>query len=247
MTTMTPTPPLTTAAVPLLSEAQSLTFSDTTPAAPASVSVTEDQIAQYLLATPEFFTRHASLLASVQLTPAHGGRAISLTDRQMQLQRERYKELEAHHSKLLRIGRENVMLAGKLHQWMLGLLAIAKQPGGIDAHGTPAGAQLCALLQATFDVPQVILDQSELALEVAAKMTAPVCGLAQDAFFTQAGVLAQLPQPDQAASLAVMGLPQLGLLVLASESNARFTFDMDTDFLTRLGELAQATLHGCAD
>ena len=44
--------------------------------------ITEDDIANYLANTPDFFERHAELLASVQLSSPHGTRAVSLQERE---------------------------------------------------------------------------------------------------------------------------------------------------------------------
>ncbi|MCB1940190.1 MAG: DUF484 family protein, partial [Rhodocyclaceae bacterium] len=44
--------------------------------------ITEDDIANYLANTPDFFERHAELLASVHLTSPHSKRAVSLQERQ---------------------------------------------------------------------------------------------------------------------------------------------------------------------
>ncbi len=203
----------------------------------AASPITEDDIADYLLATPDFFMRHAELLASVQLTHPHSGRAISLADRQMELQRERFKALELKHGNLLRLGKENVSLANKLHQWMVGLLAHA---GSSDKKA--ATEQLCTSLETIFDVPQAAVDSSEAARNVASSMAAPTCGLATEAFFQNANVAAALHNVANANSLAVIPLPGVGLLVLASDDPNRFTAAMGTEFLTRLGELAHAAL-----
>lgn len=197
-------------------------------------ALTEDDISDYLLNTPDFFLRHAELLAAVQLTHPHSGRAISLADRQMELHRERFKALELKHGNLLRLGKENVALAGKLQQWMLGLLTYA----GTDA----SKDQLASSLQSIFDVPQAAVDDSEAARDVASQMTAPICGLAAEAFFQNANVGQALPNMADAHSLAVIPLPNVGLLVLASHDPNRFTAEMGTEFLTRLGELAHAAL-----
>ena len=197
-------------------------------------ALTEDDISDYLLNTPDFFLRHAELLAAVQLTHPHSGRAISLADRQMELHRERFKALELKHGNLLRLGKENVALAGKLQQWMLGLLTYA----GTDA----SKDQLASSLQSIFDVPQAAVDGSEAARDVASQMTAPICGLAAEAFFQNANVGQALPHVADAHSLAVIPLPNVGLLVLASHDPNRFTAEMGTEFLTRLGELAHAAL-----
>ena len=38
--------------------------------------ITEDDIANYLANTPDFFLRHADLLAAVQITSPHSHRAV---------------------------------------------------------------------------------------------------------------------------------------------------------------------------
>lgn len=207
-----------------------------TPNPSQQMPITEDDIAHYLLATPDFFDRHAELLAKVQLTHPHSGRAISLADRQMDLLREKIKALEQKHVDLLRVGKDNVALAQKLHQWMLGLLAHA---GDAD---TESQAQLCSSLESIFDVPQAAVDRSEAAVALSLSMSQPTCGLAAEAFFQNANLGAALPDAANANSLAVIPLPSMGLLVLASSDAHRFTSDMGTEFLTRLGELAHATL-----
>ena len=55
--------------------------------------ITEDDIADYLANTPDFFERHAQLLAQVQLTSPHGNRAVSLQERQADMLREKIKTL----------------------------------------------------------------------------------------------------------------------------------------------------------
>ena len=44
--------------------------------------ITEDDIANFLVNTPDFFERHAELLSTVKLTSPHSHRAISLQERQ---------------------------------------------------------------------------------------------------------------------------------------------------------------------
>ena len=56
--------------------------------------ITEDDIANYLVNTPDFFDRHAELLASVQLSSPHSQRAVSLQERQATLLREKIRMLE---------------------------------------------------------------------------------------------------------------------------------------------------------
>jgi uncharacterized protein YigA (DUF484 family) len=194
------------------------------------MTTNEEAIAQYLLETPEFFHRHAGLIAKIQLTHPHSGRAISLADRQIELQREQNKILEMQYQQLLRVGRENVALAQKLHQWVLGLF------------NHPNDQALCESLQTLFDVPQAGIDRSQAAVDLAAQMQQPTCGLAAEAFFQNANLAKALPDANAANSMAVIPMPTLGLLVLASPDVNRFSPEMGTEFLTRLGQLAHAAL-----
>ena len=50
--------------------------------------ITEDDIANYLANTPDFFQRHAELLAAVQFTSPHSHRTVGLQERQAELLRE---------------------------------------------------------------------------------------------------------------------------------------------------------------
>src|SRR5260364_361750 len=72
------------------------------------VCMNETQIADYLLAHPEFFERHAELLAAIQLKSPHGAGGISLQERPMAL---------------LRYGQENDAMANQLIQLTARLLA----------------------------------------------------------------------------------------------------------------------------
>ena len=49
---------------------------------PAMNPITEDDIANFLVNTPDFFERHAELLSAVKLNSPHSHRAISLQEHQ---------------------------------------------------------------------------------------------------------------------------------------------------------------------
>ena len=69
---------------------------------PLTQPITEDDIANYLASTPDFFERHAELLAAVHLTSPHHQRAVSLQERQAEMLREKIKVLENRLMDLLR-------------------------------------------------------------------------------------------------------------------------------------------------
>jgi uncharacterized protein YigA (DUF484 family) len=219
-----------------------------------SNAITEDDIANYLANAPEFFERHAELLAAVQLTSPHSHRAVSLQERQATLLRDKIKVLEARNLDMIRHGSENTVLADKLVQWARTLFLT---PDPLDLP-----ARMADELEALFSVPQVALKvwgvapafaQADFVLGVnddvqrfAATLTVPFCG-ANSGF----DVVNWLADPLEVKSLAILPLragligstsPVFGLLVLASPDVQRFNTTMSTDFLARLAELASAAL-----
>jgi uncharacterized protein YigA (DUF484 family) len=216
--------------------------------------ITEDDIAHYLSNTPDFFQRHAELLAAVQLSSPHGQRAVSLQERQAEMLRDKIKLLEQRIMEMLRNGNDNVLLHDKILRWAGVLLQ------GGDAKVLPV--QIATEIQTQFAVPQVTLrmwgvadafaDQpfaqavSDDAKVFASSLTEPFCGL--NTGFEAVGWLAD---PASVTSIALIPLragpsgtagPAFGMLVLASSDAQRFTSGMGTDFLARIGELASAAL-----
>jgi len=216
--------------------------------------ITEDDIANYLANTPDFFQRHAELLASVQLNSPHGNRAVSLQERQAEMLREKIRALELRMMDMIRHGGDNMVISGRLHRWALHLLSVTVD----DA----LPAAIVSEIQVQFLVPQVALrlwglperhaaqtfaqGVSEDVRSFASSLTQPYCGV--NSGFEAAG---WLEDPGQAASLAMIPLrqgligqstPAFGLLVLASPDSQRFTSGMGTDFLERIAELASAAL-----
>src|SRR5689334_7158682 len=111
--------------------------------------ITEDDIANYLANSLDFFVRHAELLASVQLTSPHGNRAVSLQERQAEMLREKIKALEHRIMEMVRHGNENMVISERIHRWARNLLLVQ------STRALPA--TLVAELQNQFMVPQVAL------------------------------------------------------------------------------------------
>lgn len=212
--------------------------------------ITEDDIAQFLLNRPDFFERHANLLASVQLTSPLTGRAVSLLERQVEVLRERLREQERRVAEMIRHGQDNMGLFDRLQRWTCTLLATD------DAQALPT--RLTEALAQTFAVPQVALRLWDVPAPAGAPWAAPVDeetrafvqSLPRPFVGANPGVrpLQWLDDPDAAASVALVPLrwtahePAFGLLVLASDDPQRFSPDAGTDFLQRLAELVAAAL-----
>jgi uncharacterized protein YigA (DUF484 family) len=216
--------------------------------------ITEDDIANYLANTPDFFLRHAELLAAVQLTSPHSNRAVSLQERQAEMLREKIKLLEQRIMEMMRNGNDNVLLSNKILRWAGSLLQ--------DSDLRQLPQQMAGDIELQFAVPQVGLRLWGVAAEYAdqpyaqgvsddlklfaSSLTEPFCGL--NTGFESVNWLAA---PAAITSLALIplragpsdsGTPAFGLLVLASSDAQRFTSGMGTDFLSRIGELASAAL-----
>ena len=222
---------------------------------PFTNPITEDDIANYLANTPDFFERHAELLAAVQLSSPHSSRTVSLQERQAQMLREKIKALELRIMDMIRNGNDNVILSDKLLQWARSLFLAA------DPLSLPG--QMADQIQERFSVPQVGIKVWDVAPQFAqadfaqgvsddAKLFAsslrePFCGV--NTGFEAVG---WLPDPAAALSLAILPLrmaapaaslaPAFGLLILASPDTQRFNSAMGTDFLARIAELASAAL-----
>jgi uncharacterized protein len=107
------------------------------------------EVADYLLANPEFFSQHAELLAAIRLANPHGKAAVSLQERQMDMLREKNKLLERRLAELLRYGHENDGIAAKFNRWTARVMAER------DAHALPR--TVAQGLMEVFDVPQAAL------------------------------------------------------------------------------------------
>jgi uncharacterized protein len=225
----------------------------TGPAGTGITGITEADIANYLAQTPGFFERQAELLASIQLTSPHGHRAVSLQERQMEMLRERIKGMEMKIVEMIRAGQDNMALTDRLQRFMRAILRTG------DAAALPA--VMAATLKHEFLIPQAGLRLwginltpaqqatmgpaatavSDDVKSFAASLTVPYCGV--NAGFEAAE---WLEDDERMTSLAMIPLRQgdtaFGLLVLGSPDPTRYSADMGTEFLQRVGELASAAL-----
>ena len=223
---------------------------------PATPPITEEDIAEFLIHTPGFFERHAELLTAVQLTSPHGGRAVSLQERQAEMLRDKIKLLEQRLMEMMRHGNENMLIADRMLRWARQMFLVARP---VDLP-----AVLISEMKSQFSVPQAALKLWDVAevyagepfaqgasddvRSLASSLTAPYCGV--NAGFD---AVRWLDDPQAAASLALISLragvaaPAFGLLILASPDSQRYQAGMATDFLERIAELTSAALSRVRD
>lgn len=211
--------------------------------------MTAEEIASFLKNHPEFFEDYADVLADIYIPHPHGGRAISLTERQILTLREKKRLLESKLRELIGFGEENDAIGEKLHRFALTLFA----PRSLDALTRSIRENLLEI----FAIPHAALriwsgqpDQpglvefSEVPLELCSFTDAlanPKCGLEAPhgipGWFGEDG-----PKLRSFALVPLRAEESFGLLALASEDEQRFYPDMGTLYLKRLGDLVSAAV-----
>ena len=219
--------------------------------------VDEAAVASYLAATPEFFDRHAQLLAKIRLPDARGGGStVSLLERQVEVLRERNRQLERKVTDFVDVARENDALGGRVLSMARRLIAAKDRAAAVAA--------VEEALREEFDAGQSVLvltaarapaglAESRFLRVVPAELPAlrtfdtlfnagkPRCGQLRDsqreflfgADAAAVGSVALVPLGDKGS---------LGLLACGSHDSQRFNPTMSTDFLAHIGELIAAAL-----
>jgi len=200
-----------------------------------------EDVAQYLLDNPLFFEENAEMLSQINLPHPHGGRTISLSERQLLTLRERVKELEKKLHELLVFAKENDALQLRVHQFNCALF------GPHDR--STLQSLVVHNLRDIFAIPHVALHlwkeepPSSDVLAFADEHQQPVCAhhAIHDTlpWFGEAG--------EHLRSFAYLPLrangQTFGLLILASEDKQRFYPEMGTLFLQRIAETLGSAFH----
>jgi uncharacterized protein len=207
-----------------------------------------EDVAAFLQEHPEFFEQYADTLAEIFIPHPHGGRAISISERQILTLRERNRQFEAKLREIIQFGEENDAIGEKIHRLTIALLTARELPGVLNA--------IYLSLREDFAVPHVELRVwgahasgdlhecsavSREAREFAASLAQPHC-----AAHAPADMLALFgeaaPHLRSFSCIPLRNGEVFGLLALASEDPQRFYPEMGTLYLNRLGELVGAAL-----
>ena len=210
--------------------------------------MTPEAVVLYLKQHPEFFEEQIEFLATVALPHPHGGRTVSISERQILSLREKGKQLEDKLRELIEFGEQNDVIGDKLHRLTLALLAARDVESVIQA--------LHFHLREDFAVPHTVIrlwpqwdhpptpefaEVSVAAHDFAASLTNPYCtGKAMVDTADWFGETA--PHLRSFAYVSLKNKETIGLLAMASEDAQRFYPEMGTLYLKRLGELAAAAL-----
>ena len=207
-----------------------------------------EEVATYLKQHPEFFENYAEALAEIYIVHPHGGRAISISERQILTLRDRSRQLEGKLREVIQFGEENDAISEKVHRIALALFAAQDIRGILNT--------VYLSLREDFAVPHVVLRAwrgnghgglpefgpvSEATREFAASLTHPYCSA--HAMVDTAGLFGDAGAHLRSfAYLPLRDGESFGLLALASEDAQRFYPEMGTLYLKRLGELIAAAI-----
>jgi uncharacterized protein YigA (DUF484 family) len=221
--------------------------------------VDEAAVASYLAATPEFFDRHAQLLAKIRLPDSRGGAStVSLLERQVEVLRERNRQLERKVKDFVDVARENDALGTRVLAMARRLIAAGDRSAVITAIEAALredfGAGQSVLVLTAARAPAGIAESRFLRIvpaeaadlrsfETLFSAGKPRCGQLRD---TQREFLfgADAAEVGSVALVPLGAKGNLGLLACGSNDSQRFNPTMSTDFLAHIGELIAAALAG---
>lgn len=209
-----------------------------------------EEVAKYLQDNPQFFEEHADLVSHIAIPHPHGGRTISITERQMLSLRDKNRQLEGKMGELLQFGEENDIISEKMHR--LGVAMIAAGSFQAVLH------TLNFHLRDDFSIPHVALrlwqrpegldelpefaDVSEELQAFAETLGQPFCGSTSG--FETSTWFGEASRHLRSQALIALrnGGGTIGMIALGSEDPQRFYSGMGTLYLERLGEMASAAL-----
>lgn len=209
-----------------------------------------EDVAKYLQDNPQFFEEHAELMLRMVIPHPHGGRTISITERQMLGLRDKNRQLEGKMSELLQFGEENDAISEKMHRLGVAMIAAATLQSVLHTFNFH--------LRDDFSIPNVAVrlwDRPEHADELpeftevseelqvfAETLSQPYCG-STSGFETSSWFGAASNHVRSQALIAMRnGGGTIGMIALGSEDAQRFYAGMGTLYLERLGELVSAAL-----
>ena len=211
---------------------------------------TPDQVAEFLKQNPGFFENHVDILTNLQIPHPHGGRAVSIGERQLVAVREKSRLLEDKLRELIAFGEDNDSVGEKVHRLSCRLMDAPSLDASLDT--------LYLDLLDHFAVPHVAVRLWNVAeenpetkefgavagemREFVQKMQVPYCGhhaiYESQAWFGEAA--------PHLKSFALVALKRedlnFGVVALASEDPKRFYPEMGTLYLARIGELMSHAL-----
>lgn len=218
--------------------------------------VSEQAVHDYLEANPDFFERHDALLRQLELPHGASG-AVSLVERQVSMLRQKELKMKRQLKELIAVARDNDVLAAKIHELSLQLIAASDLKSCVAAielamrSGFGADHSVLVLFADPtqfddIDVGRFFVavrrdDKALKPFETFLGGKGPRCGQVRD---SQKDFLFK-GAADEVGSMALVPLgrkSQIGFLAIGSHDADRFHPGMSIDFLARVGDLVAGAL-----
>ena len=218
--------------------------------------LSEQAVKHYLEANPDFFERHGALLRSLSV-PHGSGEAISLVERQVSMLRQKEFKLERQLKELIQVARANDLLAAKIHELALQLLAAKDLATTVNAveEAMRSGFGADQSIMVLFGDPSMfadidagrffrVIERTDSSLkpfDTFLEGKGPRCGQVRDSqreflFRGDAGEIGSV------ALVPLGAKAQLGFVAIGSTDADRFHPGMSIDFLARVGDLVAGAL-----
>jgi len=214
------------------------------------MALNADQVAEFLRQNPGFFENHVDILMNLQVPHPHGGRAVSISERQLIAVREKAKLLEDKLRELIQFGEENDALGEKVHRLACRLMDAPSLDATLDTlyldfldhFAVPhVAVRLWNVAEENPDTKEFAPVAAEMR-EFVERMTAPYCG--HHAVYESQSWFGEAAPHVKSFALVQLrndGVP-FGVVALASEDPKRFYPEMGTLYLARIGDLVSHAL-----
>lgn len=213
----------------------------------ANTTLTASQVSEFLISNPNFFHDYEYLLADL-LLPHPTGNATSLVERQAKVLRERNSELRHRLGDLIAISRDNDNLFKLTKKLCLSLLEANSLEETTRAlhHSLRNDFKVDCANVILFDQPAI--KNTALTTQLSSEAAKSVLGklVRFDRVSCSALRLSELqylfPQYEKdegsAAIIPLVYKEEIGLLVVGSFDPQHFCPDMETTFISNIGEVA---------
>ena len=212
--------------------------------------LTPEQVAEFLTRNPGFFEQNVEILTNLQIPHPHGGRAVSIGERQLLALREKSKILEDKLHELIQFGEENDALSAKVHRLACRLIEAPSLDAVLDTlyldlldhFAVPhVAVRLWNVAEENPDTKEFTAVAGEMR-QFVEQMTAPYCG--QHAVYESQAWFGEAASHLKSFALVALVRDKLafGVVALASEDPKRFYAEMGTLYLARIGEMVSHAL-----
>ncbi len=210
----------------------------------SDLTLSPQQVADFLTNNPEFLNDHAEVFAGLHVPNPDGPGTLSLLERQVNLLRERLSNAHSNLNELGYIAHENQGISDTITDWCAGLLAQKEEeliPAAIVTGLQDAFPDLEVelLLWGLENLEDYQLEDNQEVQDYIQTLVAPYTGKQ-----IHPGIAAWLSEPAGSIAIAPIYVNDaaIGALIFASQDSEHFFEGMGVTFLETLSYLASAAI-----